>query len=323
MPGLVMHHHFASVVHKSLSDEIKKSINNRALYDFASYGPDSHKFHDFLSKDKIAESLAYSEYMHTHNTKNFLVELLKLAKLNHDLFPYIAGYVCHYYLDSTSNPYIYYKSGLYDKNVNNSIKYRGLKLKLERAMDAYVIENYNYGPSTNKYRIKRKLLNLRKLPKSIMHDIDVLYMKTYDINNGYKFVNKTIRNQRLVYALIYDPLGIKNKLFEKIDNGKSYVCLKYMSFYNKSLNARKLDLFNFKHERWFNPVKEEIYSIDSFFDLFEKAKKMSLKCIEAMYKYVFLDEEMQFDFFFQNISYYTSLDCEANNEMKNFNIIFK
>ena len=142
MPGVVMHHHFARVVYSALSDETKKKINNIALYDFACTAADAFTFVSFLSKEKNKEAKKISELLHTKNTQMFLMELAKLSKLNKDLFPFLCGYVTHYYLDVTTCPYIYYKTGIYDPDIPNSIKNRGLRLKLERAMDTYVIENY-------------------------------------------------------------------------------------------------------------------------------------------------------------------------------------
>ena len=298
MPDLVMHHHFARVVYSALTDEAKRSINNNGLYDFACLGPDAFLFSNFLSKEKNKSAREICELLHSTKTQDFLVELAKLAKINKDLFPYLCGYVTHYYLDITTNPYIYYKTDIYDPEVPNSIKNRGLKLKLERAMDSYVIQNY-YSVSPNKFKIYKKILYLKKIPKTIQRDLDVLF-----------------------YRFIYDPFGIKNKLFEKFDNGKSEVDWNYVSFYNKSLNTRTFDIFNFKHERWFNPVNKEITSIDSFFNLFDKAKLMSLECIETLYNYVFFDEDVNLEYYFSNVSYKTGLNCHGDNVMKYFNNIF-
>lgn len=321
MPDLVMHHHFARVVYSALTDEAKRSINNNGLYDFACLGPDAFLFSNFLSKEKNKSAREICELLHSTKTQDFLVELAKLAKINKDLFPYLCGYVTHYYLDITTNPYIYYKTDIYDPEVPNSIKNRGLKLKLERAMDSYVIQNY-YSVSPNKFKIYKKILYLKKIPKTIQRDLDVLFSKVYGINEGYKKVNKSLKSNKMFYRFIYDPFGIKNKLFEKFDNGKSEVDWNYVSFYNKSLNTRTFDIFNFKHERWFNPVNKEITSIDSFFNLFDKAKLMSLECIETLYNYVFFDEDVNLEYYFSNVSYKTGLNCHGDNVMKYFNNIF-
>lgn len=321
MPDLVMHHHFARVVYSALSDEAKKSINNMGLYDFASAGPDAFSLIKFFNREKNAEYLKIKDMLHSKHTRQFLVELAKLTKLNKDLFPYLCGYISHYYLDIKTNPYIYYKTGLYDIDVFNTVKNRGLKMKLERAMDSYVIENY-YSVKPNKFKIHKKILYLNKIPKTIQRDLDVLFSSVYSINDGYKKVNKSLKSSKFFYRCIYDPFGLKTKVFDKLDNGKSDVDLHYITYYNKGLNTRVFDIFNFKHERWYNPVKKEISSIDSFFNLFDKAKELALECIETLYNYVFLDEDVNLDFYFANVNYKTGLDCNQNNEMVYFNNIF-
>ncbi len=321
MPDIVMHHHFARVVYSALTDEAKKSINNIGLYDFACTGPDAFFFSNFMNKEKNKRSREVCDILHTSNTQAFLVELAKLAKINKDLFAYLCGYITHYYLDIETNPYIYYKTGIYNVDVPNTIKNRGLKMKLERAMDSYVIENY-YSVAAKKFKVHKKVFHLNRVPKTIQRDLDVLFSKVYGINEGYKLVNKSLKSNKTLYCLLHDSLGLKNKILSKFDNGKSEVDLNYLSFYNKSLNTRTFDIFNFKHERWFNPVNKEISSIDSFFNLFDKAKTMSLNCIETMYNYVFLDEDVNLEYFFSNVNYKTGLDCEKDNEMKYFNNIF-
>lgn len=321
MPDLVMHHHFAKVVFSALNDETKKSIHNIALYDFACTGPDAFFFSNFLSKEKNKEARKINDLLHTTNTQAFLLELAKLAKLNKDLFPYLCGYLTHYFLDVATNPYIYYKTGLYDPEVPNTIKNRGLKMKLERAMDSYVIQNY-YSISPNKFKIHKKIFNLNRVPKTIQRDLDVAFSKVYGIKDGYKKVNTSLRSNKRLYSLIYDPLGIKSKLLEKIDNGKSELDLHYITYYNKNLNTRTFDIFNFKHERWYNPVTKAVSSIDSFFNLFDTAKVSCCKCIEILYNYVYLDEDINLEDYFANVNYRTALNCDGDNEMINFNNIF-
>lgn len=322
MPGIILHNHFAKIVYSALEENVKAAIDNTSLYEFGASGSDVFLYKCFISKKQLKKNEEIYYKMHTKNTKAFLIELSREAKLNKELFSYLVGYLCHYYLDAITQPYAFYKTGVYDPSINNSVKYRGLQQKLQRGMDYYVLENYfNVNPNT--YKVYSKMLKLKKLPKTIMQDINVLYEKVYDIDNAYKLINDCIHWRRCFYFFIYDPIGIKNKILSKLDNGKSVIDLNYLSLYNKNISIRNFDIFNFKHERWFNPADDTITSIDSYFDLMEKAKKITIEAIEALYKYIFLDEEVSLDKYFADVSMFTGLPCNSTKEMKYFNNVFK
>ena len=322
MPGIIMHNHFAKIVYGSLSDELKDVINNQNLYEFASYVPNVFLYRGLYSKKNRQYNKELYNMMHSTNIKAFLTNLANQCKMNKDLFAYLCGYLTHYYLDVFTNGFIVHKSGIYDPTINNSIRYRGLNQRMERAMDSYIIENY-FNANPNNFNINRKIIRLKKLPKSIISDLDIVYEQVYDLSNAHKIINKSLACEKRFFFLIYDPIGFKNKIFSKIDNGKTVFDYNYLSYYNKSINSRKFDIFNFKHERWFNPVDDTITSIDSFFDLMEKAKKISMEAINALYKYVYLDEEVDLSKYFVDISMLTGLPSNVPCEFKYFNCVFK
>ena len=322
MPGIILHNHFAKTVYSGISEEARQKIENINLYELAANGADTLLYRHFLSKKALLRNEELYLNMHCKNTKAFLVELARATRLNKDLYPYLCGYLCHYYLDAITQPYVFYKSGIYDVNVNNSVKYRGLHQKIQRGMDSYVLENY-FNANPNTFNIASKILKLKKLPKTILQDINVIYEKVYDIDDAYKLINESIRSQRRFYQFIYDPIGIKNEILSKIDNGKSIIDLNYLSYYNKSINIRKFDIFNFKHERWCNPTNDTLTSIDSYFDLFDSAKRIAIEAIDALYKYIYLDEEINFDKYFADVSMLTGLPCNKTREFKYFNNVFK
>ncbi len=322
MPGIIMHNHFAKIVYGSLSDELKDVINNQNLYEFAANAPDVFLYRGLYSKKNRTYNHELFDMMHTKNIKTFLISLANQCKMNKDLYAYLCGYLTHYYLDVFTNAYIIHKSGIYDPTINNSIRYRGLKQRMERAMDAYIVENYfNANPDT--FNLNHKINKLKKLPKSIFNDLDLVYEQAYDLSNAHKLINKSIACERRFFFWIHDPIGIKNKIFSKIDNGKTVFDLNYLSYYNKTINSRRFDIFNFKHERWFNPADDTITSIDSFFDLMEKAKKISIEAISALYKYVYLDEEIDLNKYFVDVSMISGLPTNIPCEFKYFNCVFK
>lgn len=322
MPNIVMHHHFGKVVYSALSEEVKKSIGFIDLYDFATTGPDSFEKIHFLNNKNNNDHKLFSEQMHTKKSKDFFMKMIEMARVDYHMFSYLCGFVTHYFLDVYTNPFIFHLSGLYDPTDESTIEYRGMSEKLKLAYDCYVIENY-YDCKPHAFRINRKILKLRKIKKTFKGSLDRLYSSIYGKTEGYKYVNSAIRWQKIYYALTFDRFGLLNKILSKKDDGKSQNDLNQVSYYNKKIDTSQIDIFNFKHNVWSNPVDKEMQSTESFFDLFDKAKKITVECINDLYKYVKEAESFDFDYYFKDLSYYNGFPCSYNLEMKNFNNILK
>lgn len=319
MPDIVMHHYFGRNVYASLDQQIVTKINNQSLYDFATAGPDPFFFVAFANKKKNIVSREFGNYMHNNNTKGFFIKLIELTKHNHDLFSYLCGFVCHYYLDVYAHPYVFYYTGKFHEDNPDTYEYRGLHTKLERAMDSYIINKYYGNP--NKFKIHKKILTLKKLDESFRNDFDSLFMDVYDHENGYQHVNQSIKAQRKFYKFIYDPWGFMNWLLSKLDNGKSSLDLRVLSYYKKYVDD--VDIFNEEHSQWLNPVDATITSSKSFFDLFRDAKVEAIDTITALYENIFNNVDNNIESYFKNLSYITGLNCENKKEMINFQNIFK
>lgn len=322
MPGIVMHHHFGRVVFSALNDEVKRKIYNIDLYDYATSGPDAFIYNNFLNSKLQKESKSFSILMHRTHTKDFISKMIEVSRVDFNMFNYLCGFITHYFLDTYTNPYIYHKVGIYEKDDIETLEYRGLHMRLERAMDCYVIENY-YEGKPHKFNIKRKILKLKKINKSSKEGFDRLYLSVYGKNDGYKYVNSSIKWQRRFYGLIYDPFGFKQKMFTKKDNGVSSVDWKQLTYFEKTIPQAEYDIFNFYKKEWNHPVDKDIVQNSSFFELFDKAKKLAVDAINDLYKHVFERETFDLDLYFKDLSYITGLPCVYDLEMKYFDIIFK
>ncbi len=322
MPNIVMHHHFGRVVYSALPDEVKNAIDNINFYDFATSGPDVFSKVNFLSKKTHKENKVFSEYMHSHKTKEFFMKMIEISKVDYNIFNYLCGFLTHYYLDVYTNPYIIYSTGVYDPQDESTLIYRGMREKLEIAMDCFAIENY-YESKPNSFKISKKILKLDKVSKNSRESLDRLYSAVYGKNDGWKYVNSAVRWQKLYYSLIFDRFGIKDSFLSTKDDGVSKTDLSQISYFNKKIISSETDIFNFKRYIWNNPVDKEIISESSFFDLFDQAKEKTVECIIDLYKYVFLNESFDFDGYFKDLSYYTGFPCSFNLEMKYFMNIFK
>lgn len=323
MPDLVTHYCFGKKVYENLNNNIKNHISSYDLYAFTTAGPDPFFFYKFLNGEENKKIREFGNYMHRNKTREFFINTIKRNRIstNKDLlFSYLAGFITHYALDSNAHPFIFHKTGEYLYN-EETLKYRGLHTKLERAIDSYYIrKNFNCIPW--KFKISKQVLTLKKLPLELKDDLNDIYLNTYDFPNIFKVMDVSLKSQIKFYNFIYDPTGFKNWLFSKIDNGKGGIDFSKLSYYKKELPG--VDIFNEQHHLWTNPVDETITTNVSFFEIFETAVQMANELINISYQYIYENQEVDLDYYFKNLSYLTGVDTSLpyKDDMKYFNNIF-
>lgn len=322
MPDLVMHYYYANELRKKLPKEVQSKIKDKNLYIFASAGPDPfffYKFYKFKENKKVAD---LGHYMHENKIFEFFYKLTDITKNSVEfkdlLFSYLSGFIAHHTLDSLVHPYVFYKTGLHDKNDANTDIYRGLHTKLERAMDAYIIREY-YRQKPHKFDIVCEVLNLREIPQSLEDSFNELY-RIFDLEDGYSLVNDSVYWQRKFYKFINDPIGIKNFVFKIIDSKKMPVALSYLSYYKKEIDD--IDILNLNKESWANPSDESIVSNLSVLELLDAAVIKGENIIKELYNYIYLNDQVDLESFLPRTSYLDGLEKEFSN-MKYFKNIFE
>ena len=105
MPDIIVHDAFGAEVLERTGLKVKKEI-----YAFGLLGPDPFLFYHFYLPPFRHNTNRYSSVMHREHTGDFLMELLKRAKGNDEMFSYLAGFLCHYALDANTHPYIIRKA---------------------------------------------------------------------------------------------------------------------------------------------------------------------------------------------------------------------
>jgi len=207
--------------------------------------------------------------MHREKTGEFLLTLTKQcrnAPENHELFSYLAGFLCHYALDKTAHPYIVYRTGHYD-GTEETRKYRGNHTLLERAIDHVYLKEW--GKRLASMPITGKILRMKKIPKTISEELDTVYQTVYGWENASRDLTICAKDQRRFYLLVQDPTGLLNRIVGLVDNGKSLQ--EYFSLSYAGRDQGSLDILNRKKETWHHPCDPEIRSDESFAELFQKA----------------------------------------------------
>lgn len=101
MPDIVVHSAFGAKVLERTGLDV-----DRGIYDFGLLGPDPYLFYHFYIPPFRNRINRYASTMHRERTGEFLMELARRAVDSREVFSYLAGFLCHYALDSNTHPYI-------------------------------------------------------------------------------------------------------------------------------------------------------------------------------------------------------------------------
>ena len=101
MPDIIVHTHMGQEVYDRLGLTV-----DRDVFAFGLLGPDPFLFYRCFIPPFVHRVNRYSSVMHREHTGDFLIELAQRSRKNPELFAYLAGFLCHYALDSATHPYI-------------------------------------------------------------------------------------------------------------------------------------------------------------------------------------------------------------------------
>lgn len=317
MPLITTHNYFAKDVLKRSKKEITNAFKEKQnLYELFAQGFDPFIFYEFfkLKKNDL------QEYCHYNDTDTFFLNFIKRIKEknfqnNPTILASLYGHLTHYTLDSTTHPYIIYKTGEYKKEKPETLKYNGLHNKMEMAIDAYFYEQKEHKLFKN-FKIHKHLITKEKFDKDLLNLLNEVYEETFPIPKGGDKYQKGCRNMYYAYKfLIVDQTGIKKifyRLFDKMTPKKKGV---YENFSSHITNIDNIILNN-KHQVWYNPWNKEP-STESFFDLYNKALKNCIVLFEATHN--FLEDkitEEEYKNVLKDKSYVTGLSWHIKEDMK-------
>lgn len=324
MPSSITHTYFGIDVYNKLPTKYKKNINLDYLKIF-SQGSDPFMFYNFFI-GKTAKEINYiQEIIHTKKTNIFFKNNIKYIINNNltnnpEIITYLYGYICHYYLDLYTHPYIYYKSGLFDKKNSSTYKYNAIHQKYEYLIDLYFISKREKIPYY-KFKPHKFLFPTKEISNTLENLINNTLYETYKYENLAKYYKKSLNHMYLFYKHInYDPYLYKLLAYSLIDKitKKNTIKLKELSFHNKLDNINSI--LNINNETWYLPWDKTKEYTTSFIDLYKRAIDDTVNTITALSE-MFYKNKIDYkliDNLFPNISLVTGLSCNTNVIMKYF-----
>ncbi len=321
MPATIVHSYFANDVYDILPKGIKENISPERLKMFG-LSMDSLMFYNLFSILPGKKVRTFCDYFHENKSQEFFINLINYIKDNNlgndiDVCSFLIGTICHYELDSTIHPYIYYKTGLFNKYDKTTYKYNNVHVFMETFLDNDMVrrrENIN----PYKFNIKKFCFDKNNFSEGLNNTIANTFYDTFGLKNMDKIYFKSLKQMESFLMLFRrDPYGVKKNFYKLID---TFTSRRMFRFEAISYNYPLVDRHNFlneDHKTWRNPCIYRMTSQESFLDLYLKALKETKVLVCASFDYI-NGKEIELEKIFTNKSYLTGLDCEDKRELKYF-----
>lgn len=316
----VTHSFFAKDVYDVLPSTVSKKLDVNRLKMFAQ-GTDGFDFYRhflFFSNKKMRN---FYKYFHTHKTKEYFLNLLEYIKKNKindkDVYSYLVGFITHFALETTLNPYIIYKTGIFNKNKYTTYKYNNSYMFMEHFLDNDMIKRRT---KQNPYRfpIRKYCFDLYPFSNNLKDTINYSFKKTYNQENMSRKYYKSLRKMRRRISLFRkDRFGIKKFIYTLIDTFTPKRVFRFEALSYHYPLEDKHNYLNSNHSLWRNPTTYDMTSKDSFVDLYLKSLKLAKKLTTSSFDYL-AGKDISLDKVYKNLNYFTGINCKSKKELKYF-----
>ena len=189
MPDIVVHNAVGERAINSLAPEVRNLIDVE-VFRLGVLGPDPFITYRFFLPHFRHGINQRSGIMHRTKTGEFLMELARNSS-SEEMFSYLAGFLCHYALDSTAHPLVYQLQG--DKGY--------MHMAIERKLD--IIE------LNQQHKQLRDIMKL--LPEFLdIPEVRLAMQRVYGWNDDYYKIS--YKHIKAFYWIVKDQHGVLNLL---------------------------------------------------------------------------------------------------------------
>ena len=272
MPDMAVHAVFGREVRAGLPEEIR-TLLAEGPWHLALFGPDFWFLHPTADQRQNR-----GRRMHTTRTGAFLTALARKAregKSRAEIFSYLAGFLCHYTLDSVAHPYIIGQTAEPGARP-------GSHRAFEHSLD--ILEMKRQGFWGRKHPLTGELLPSLRLPGSMAEDLDAVYGQVYGWKGCTGLLNRYAGQMRFLYRLM-ESRGGPGVFLARSTRSSLLRSLSYPESYYEGT-----DVENTEHRLWANPFDPALTSRESFADLKERARQDAVRMTVAAYRYLCADD---------------------------------
>jgi len=323
MPSVIVHSYFIKDVYDKLPLDRKVFLKNETKkFDFFSHSIEPLKYYYSINNKKNKKIRSFYNFFHNNKINDFLITMINYIKYNYykddpEIMAMLYSLVSHYVIDSKINPYIFYKSGIFNKQDPNTYKYNSKIFEIENAIDKYLIK-VKEKTLPYKYKHYKEIFTKPHLTKNTIEVIDFSFKETFSINKFSKtWISSSKKIKKFYKIFRYDPMGIKcliYKIFDKISSKKT-LKISYFSYKTKNKNS---DYLNKNNTKWNYPTSKRKKSKKSFIELYTESISDTIKIIEEIDQYIYQNKKINLKKLLKNISYTTGIEINKPQEMKYF-----
>ena len=281
MPAVITHDFFAQdAFGAAQAVHAMPTRDERDAFLLGSQGPDPLFYLPPVSAMKEFSQLATT--LHHETPSAHLVELRRAADgLPEDQRPigyaYLAGYVCHWLLDSMVHPFVYFwERGLCQAGVEglDLSDHASVHFEVECDLDEMVL----YTKRKTTVRTYRPYQETLRIKNKALETIGLLYLDSFvgplcDYEPSMKEIFPlAVRMYRLTLFALWSPTGVKREVVSALET-RFHMQARYP--YTRALSNRvreeeTSDFDNREHLPWRNPFTGELET-RSFWDLYNDA----------------------------------------------------
>lgn len=325
MPSTATHAYFIDDIYDTLPIGLKKLlIDNKTKLRMFAQSTDPLIFYNLISPKKSNKKIReFQKYFHTNKSKDFFINLTNYIKYNNyyqnqDVMAFLYGFISHYTLDSTIHPFVFFKTGLFQKNDVKTYKYNAKHAYMETFIDNYMIKTKEQ-IIPYKFKLYNYCFDLTPFSKELEEVIDYTFKETFGITNFSKYYYKSLKDMyKSLKYLRYDKYGIKMFIYKRIDKltSKSTFKLESISYHTKLKDTN--NYLNLNHNFWHNPCLKKETHKESFIELYSIALHETKKIIKDVNSYLKDTKKVNLNKVFKNLSYTTGKNCNNKNILKYF-----
>ena len=269
MPDVAMHHYFGQEVFSGLPAEIQKDLTE-SVYTFGLYGPDPWFTYQIWKPRREGRG----RRMHTTKTGAFLMSLARHARegtSGREMFSYLAGFLCHYALDSVTHPYIIWQT-------TETWPTKRAHRDLEHALDIRLLQREGF--QGGKHDLTDHHFPPLRLPEKMRTDLDKAYREVYGWKNCWAALNRCYRLYRLLFRIMEMPRSPLTMLVDLFPTpGMKSLPHAKCAFLNR-------DVENLSHQPWHEPFAREMTFTESFPELYAQAVSEAVRMITACHAWM-------------------------------------
>ena len=259
---------------------------NPQVYKFASNGPDFLFYYNawpWMNQDEAKRVSEYGEQMHRTRVNQFMDSMVGLMRKQNQLaarkimIAFIAGYICHWALDSVAHPFIFYRSG----SMAGNLKY--YHFRYESNLDVKMVRD------VFKYKLKdyptRSFLNMTSNQESVVAFlVSEAHKATYNSDMTQEDCLRSMKHGKEILVPLFDPKGFLYPLTRSVEKLLANNLWKFSSHMVSARIDDSYDELNLKRDLWKNPAEPSLTSNATFLDLFEESIDRGYDALEHLEK---------------------------------------